>query len=160
MGATAMSVGTVLNAGGKIAGGLRQGTSLQETAGYLENEAGQAVASGIQGSIEARRRATYVASAAAARTAGAGMTTTGTSAVANEGLIRGEGEYRALTSLYQGYDRALELGVQASARRNEAGAAERAGWLSGITTVLSGGESFYSKYGSPFSAASYGGAVS
>ena len=87
--------------------------------GARADQAGQSVASGIAGSIQDRRRAAYVASNARAATAAGGLTTTGTSAVMNEGQIRGEGEYRALTALYQGEDRASELRARASGMRTE-----------------------------------------
>lgn len=139
--------GTALGAYGKISGGYAQKGALDAGAAQLQQEAGQSVAAGIQGSIQDRRRATYVASNARAATAGGGFATTGTTDVANVGAIRGEGEYRALTSLYQGQDRASELDARAAGMRNEGSNAVKAGWLSGASTVLSGGMSFYDKYG-------------
>jgi hypothetical protein len=146
-----MLAGTALSAYGKVAGGYAQKGALDASASQLEQEAGQSVASGIQGAIQDRRRAAYVASNARAATAAGGLTTTGTSAVANLGQIRGEGEYRALTSLYQGYDRASELDFRASGMRTEGSNAVKGGWLAGMSTVLSGAsspaaQSFYDKY--------------
>lgn len=146
MGATA-AIGIAVQAFGKVASGYSQKNALNASASELQQEAGQSVASGIQGAIQDRRRATYVASNARAATAAGGLTTTGTSAIANVGQIRGEGEYRALTSMYQGEDRASELDFRASQMRNEGSNAVKAGWLSGMSSVLSGGSSFYSKYG-------------
>lgn len=147
MGATAILAGTALGAGGKIAGGYAQRGALDASAAQLEQEGGQSIASGIQGAIQERRRATYVASNARAATAAGGLATTGTSAIANVGQIRGEGEYRALASIYQGYDRASELDFRAAGMRNEGSNAIKSGWISGMSTVLSGGTSFYDKYG-------------
>lgn len=147
MGATALLAGTAIVAGGKIAGGYAQKNALDSAAGELSQEAGQSVAAGIQGAIQDRRRATYVASSARARTAAGGMTTTGTSAIANVGEIRGQGEYNALTALYQGADRASELNFKAAGMRQSGSNAVTAGWISGISSVLSGGTSFYDKYG-------------
>jgi hypothetical protein len=146
MGATA-AIGMAVQAYGKVSGGYAQRNALNASAGQLEQEAGQSVASGIQGAIQDRRRASYVASNARASTAAAGLTTTGTSAIENVGQIRGEGEYRALTSLYQGQDRANELDFRASGMRTEGSNAIRSGWLSGMSSVMSGGSSFYDKYG-------------
>lgn len=151
MGATALLAGTVMSTGSKIAGGIQQNKADQATASYLHQEAGQSIASGIQGAIEDRRRATVVASSAQARTAASGLTTTGTTAVRNAGEIMGEGEYRARTSLYQGEDRAQELNVRASGLQSEGKSAEIAGVMGGVSSALSGGQSFYDKYGSPFS---------
>lgn len=149
MGATAMLAGTAFSAYGKVAGGYAQKGALNATANELQQEGGQSIASGIQGSIEERRRATYVASSARAKTAASGLTTTGTSAIDNAGAIRGEGEYRALTALYQGEDRANELDYRANQMRTEGSNAVTAGWMSGMSSVLSDGmtPSFYGKYG-------------
>ncbi len=127
---------------GKVAGGYSQKKALDSSASELEQEGGQSVAAGIQGAIQDRRRAAYVASNARAAIAGSGMATTGTTAERVVGDIRGEGEYRALTSLYQGEDRANELDYRAGQMRTGGSNAVKAGWLSGISTVLSSG-SFY-----------------
>lgn len=125
--------------GSKIAGGFAQKSADDAAAGQVSQEAGQSVASGIQAAIADRRRATYVASNARARTAASGLTTTGTSAIANVGQIRGEGEYRALTDLYQGADRASELNFRATQLRTQGDNAV-------ASSVLSGATSFYDKY--------------
>lgn len=142
MGSTAMLAGTVISAGSKIYGGMRQKASDDYAAAQLGQEAGQSVASGIQGSIEQTRRGNYVASNARARIAAGGLTTTGTSALAVTGNIQGEAAYRSLTQLYQGEDRAQELGYRADMFRNEGDAAETAGWIGGISSVLTGGNSY------------------
>ncbi|MGH8266797.1 MAG: hypothetical protein ACRETS_05710, partial [Steroidobacteraceae bacterium] len=142
----------------KIYGGMRTKAADDYSAALLEQEAGQSVASGIQGAIMERRKATYVASSARARIAAGGLATTGPSAIATVGQIRGQGEYNALTSLYGGYDRAAELAAHGSALRNEGGAASTAGWLSGVSSVLTGGTSFYDKYGATASPTSPGNA--
>jgi hypothetical protein len=147
MGATALLAGTAIGTYGKVAGGYAQRSALDASAAQLSQEGGQSIASGIQGAIQDRRRAAYVASNARAATAAGGLTTTGTSAVKTVGDIRGEGEYRALTSMYQGYDRANELDFRANQMRTEGSNAIKSGWVAGASTVLSGGTSFYDKYG-------------
>lgn len=144
--------GTAISAYGKVKGGYDQRNALDAGAAQLEQQAGQSVASGIQGAIQDRRRATYVASNARAATAAGGFSTTGTTDIANVGQIRGEGEYRALTSLYQGYDRAGELQARASGMRTEGSNAIKSGWISGASSVLSyagspAAQSLYDKYG-------------
>jgi hypothetical protein len=137
MGATAVVGGMAIQAYGRVKAGKSQQAGLDSAAAELQQEAGQSVASGIQGAIQDRRRAAYVASDARARTAAGGFATTGTSAIANVGQIRGEGEYRALTSLYQGEDRASELDFRGGQMRTEGSNAVRAGWLAGMSNVLS-----------------------
>lgn len=146
MGATA-AIGMALQTYGKVKSGYAQKSALDASASELQQEAGQSVASGIQGAIQDRRRAAYVESSARARTAAGGLTTTGTSAIDNLGMIRAEGEYRALTSEYQGTDRSSELDYRASQMRNEGSNDVTAGWMGGVSSVLSGGASFYTKYG-------------
>lgn len=148
MGATALIAATAMNASGQIYGGMQKKRADDYAAAQLGQEAGQSTASGIQGAIEQRRRASYVASSARARIAASGMTTTGPSAITTVGGITSEGEYRARTALYQGEDRAQELQYRAAGLRNEGDAAEKAGWMGGISSVMSGGSSFYDKYGS------------
>ncbi len=141
-------------AASKIYGGIQQKRADDRSAAMLSQEAGQSVASGIQGAIATRRQADYVASNARARIAGSGLTTTGLSAEDTVGNIEGEGDYRALTSLYQGSDRAQELDIRGQGLRNEGSASQTAGWIGGISTVLSDtsrnydrSSSFYNNYG-------------
>lgn len=129
-------------AAGKIYAGNQQKAADNATAQELANEGGQSIAAGIQGAIAQRRRGDYVASQARARIAAGGLTTTGTSAISTIGGIKGQGEYNALTDIYQGEDRANELDFKGQVLKSEGQAAQTAGILS----ALSGGESFYSKY--------------
>lgn len=154
MGATALIAGTVISAGSQVYGGIQKKRADDFAAAQVSQEAGQSTASGIQGAIEQRRRASYVASSARAHIAASGMATTGPSAITTVGGITGEGDYRALTALYQGEDRAQELRYKASGLRAEGSAAQTAGWMSGISSVLTGGynvaneyPTFFDKYG-------------
>ncbi|HEX5461881.1 MAG TPA: hypothetical protein VFX20_18095 [Steroidobacteraceae bacterium] len=147
MGATAMLTGTIFSGAGRAVAGNATKANLDSEASAYSMDAGQAIASGIQGAIGERRRASYVASNARALTAASGLTTTGTSAITTVGNIRGEGEYRALTQLYEGEEKSDELNYRASLMRSEGKGAQSAGWLSGISTILSGGSSWWDKYG-------------
>lgn len=131
----------------KIYSGVKQKQADDYAAAELSQEAGQSVASGIQGMIQDRRKATYIASSAQARTAGSGLATTSPTAINTEALIKGQGEYNARTALYQGEDRGAELNFRGSTLRSEGNAAETAGYLSAAGTAISGGQSFYDKYG-------------
>jgi hypothetical protein len=147
MGATAVLAGTMFSAGSKVYGGMQQAKASDAAAGELNMEGGQAIAQGIQGAEAARLRGKYVASNARGLTAASGLTTTGTSAVANEGQIRGQAEYDALSAIYSGQSRAQDLEFRAANLRSEAGAQRTGAWLSGISTIFSGGASWYDKYG-------------
>lgn len=147
MGATAMIASTALQAGGKIQAGHMAQQSDNYAAEVLHQEAGASVASGIQGAINDTRQARYVASraiATAAGTGGGGSDPTVNNIIAN---INSQGEYKALTSIYQGRDRASEISSRAAQLTYEGKASDTAGWMSGISSVLTGGQSFMSKYG-------------
>jgi hypothetical protein len=133
--------------GSTIAKGFATKSADDAAANQMTQEAGQSVAAGIQGAEAMRRRTGYVASNAQAKIAGGGLSTTGTSAQTVLGNIKGQGEYEALTSLYQGNDRANELQFRASQMENAGTNAVAAGFIGGATSVLSSGSSFYSKYG-------------
>ena len=150
--ATLQLAGTALGAGGKIASGYAQRGALDASASALTQEAGQSIASGIQGAIAQNRRGAYVASNAQARIAGGGLSTTGTSAQAVISGIKGQSAYDAQVALYQGYDRANELDFRSSQLRTQGSNAIRGGWLAGMNTVLTSanspqGQSFFSNYG-------------
>jgi hypothetical protein len=136
-----------LSAGGKMYGGRMQEQSDRYASGVLGQEAGASVASGIQGAIADKRYTNYVASSAAARAAGTGTTGTSPSVLNVIGNIQSQGEYKALTSLYTGQDRANELLSRAQGITREGRAAQTAGWLSGMSNVLTGGMNWYTKYG-------------
>jgi hypothetical protein len=142
----AAAAGTAISAYGKIKSGYAQKSALDAGASELTQEAGQSVAAGIQGAIADRRRGAYVASNAQARIAGGGLATTGTSAEAVIGGIKGQSEYDAQTALYQGYDRASELNFRAGQMRTQGSNAVTGGWIGGAASVLTGGTSFYDHY--------------
>ena len=144
MGATAGAMAVI----GSIYKGQQQRVALQGAANQLNMEGGQARATGIQRSIMERRKSDYVASNANAEIAAGGLATTGTSAQAVVGQIKGQGEYNARTALYEGEQRRNELDYDASLRRNEAKAAATSSYFSAASSAVSDGSDFYSKYGS------------
>jgi hypothetical protein len=142
-----MLTGTIMQGAGRAAGGMASKAAMDSDATRYNTAAGQAIASGIQGAESARLRSAYIASNARGMTAASGLTTTGTSAVANVGRIRGMGEYQALTSIYEGEEQANDDRYRAARMRAAGSAAQTGGWLSGISTIFSGGTSWYNKYG-------------
>jgi len=136
-----------LSAGGKFMAGRMQRQSDQYAVGVLGQEANASAASGIQGAIADKRYTNYVASSAAARAAASGTTGTSPTVLNVLSNIQSQGEYKALNSIYTGEDRANELLSRATGLRREGQAAQTSGWLSGISSVLSGGVSWYNKYG-------------
>ena len=63
------------------------------------------------------------------------------------GKLEEEGELRALTALWEGDERAAGRRAQAAGARFEGKQAKRAGMIRGAGSLLSGGASFYDKYG-------------
>lgn len=147
MGQTASLTSTALGAFSKIRGGQVQAGSLNAAAASLNQDAGQSVAAGIQGMIGERQRTSYVVSQAIARGAGSGGVATSESALMNQGRIQAQGDYKGLTQLYEGNERAAELEQRAQGYSREASASQSSGWLSGMASVLHGGQSFFDKYG-------------
>lgn len=146
MGATALVVGTIFSAGSAIGSGVSKKREAEYSAAVLDQEAGQQVATGIQGMLIERRRKESVASAAQAGLAASGATSTDPSAVKVRGQIEGAGEYQALTKLYEGEDAANQLRARGTILRSEGSAAQSAGFINAASTVLSGYGSWYDKY--------------
>ena len=136
-----------LASAGKIYGAKMTENSDNAAAAMLQQEAGASVASGIQGAINDRRQANYVASDAMARAAAGGVSGSSPSVLSVTSQIKEQGEYKALTSIYQGEDRAAEIRSRADQYTAEGRAAMVGGWASGMSNVLQGGTTFYDKYG-------------
>jgi hypothetical protein len=129
-----MVVGSLVSAGGTIAGGKAQESygraqegaadyaaqTADNTAMILEKNAGQERAASQRAAAEDRRRARLAGSralAVAASSGGGASDINVTDAIAD---LAGEGEYRALTSLYSGEQSARNLEAAAYDKRNEA----------------------------------------
>ena len=147
MGETANILGGTLTAFSKFRGAQMQANSLNAAATSLNQEAGQSVASGIQGFINERQRGSYIVSQAVARGAGFGGSARDPSTLMTIGRDQAMSDYRGMTQLYQGEDRAAEIRARAAGLENEASATRESGWLSGISSVLHGGSGFWEKYG-------------
>lgn len=109
----------------------------------LESAAGRDRASGQRRAAEERRQARLVESALQARSGG-GLDPT----IAKlQSDIAGEGEYRALTALYEGEESARGKLASADATRRTGRARGQAADLQSFGTILGGAGSLYSKYG-------------
>lgn len=129
-----MVVGSLVSAGGTIAGGRSQeayGYAMEgaqdysaqvsdNTAAILEKNAGQERASSQRAAAEERRRARLASSralAVAAASGGGASDINVTDAISD---LEGEGTYRALTALHGGEQSARALEAAAYDKRNEA----------------------------------------
>ena len=140
---------TIFSAVGK----QQQGAAADTAAGYqaqqLDQRAGQARASAQRAAIEQRRHAALAGSQLQARAGGGGLDPTVVDLASG---IAGEGEYRALTALYEGEERARGDEMAAAAKRYEGKQARRAGNIGAVTSLFSSagspaGQSLFEKYG-------------
>lgn len=153
MGMTATIAAVAVSAVSSIKSGQAKKAQADYTASVLDQEAGQTVASGIQGMLIQRRRKDTVASGAQASLAASGATSTDPSAVKTRAQIEGAGEYMALTKLYEGEDQANQLRARATSTRATGSAQQTAGYYAAVSSILSGSGSFYDKYGGDAAAA-------
>lgn len=139
------AVGTALQVGGAIAGGSADKAAADFQATQLDQAAGQQRAGAQRAASEERRQARLKQSRFQAVARGGGMDP---SLVQAAGDIAGEGEYRALTALFEGEDRALGLEGRAGATRSSGKQARVAGYLRGVTSFLSAAPGMFERYGS------------
>lgn len=109
--------------------------------------AGEARASSQRAAAVEQRKSAYIQSRAQAIAASSGAGAQDPTVVNTIGDIAGEGEYRALTSLYEGNSRAnayLNDAVAANAKGQDA---STGAVVSGLSSIASQGSSLYDKYG-------------
>lgn len=130
-------------------------------ADQLRVNAGQEVAAGQRGAIEARRQGVLTQSRAIATAAAGGGSIADPTVVNILARNAGEGVYRAGLSLYQGQERARQMRMQAEGKDYEASAAliggdaqarayqiqGQAGQTRALAAGISSASTLYSKYG-------------
>lgn len=110
----------------------------------LEQNAGSTQASFQRTAEDKRRQATLLASRVQALAGGGAGDVSVVKTIAD---ISAEGEYRALSALYEGDVQAQEMRNRAKARVFEGGQMRKANNLAAAGTIFSTGASLYSKYG-------------
>lgn len=143
----AMIAGTVMSATGSVGAGNAAKKSADDEADQLNRRAiarrGEATA--MAG--EERRQARLKVSRARAVGAASGASLDDPTFVNLTADLEAEGEYGALTRMYEGHEEAAGIDEGAAARRREGKAMAKAGRTRAITTALMGGESLMTKYG-------------
>lgn len=129
---------TVLGFAGKWEEGSQAKAAAEYRAAQLEQQAGQSRASAQRAAIEKRRQAALTGSRLQALA--------GADAPELAIGIAGEGEYRALSTLYEGEDRAVGLEQAAEAERYSGRQKQSAARMGAMAGVLSQGSTFYDKY--------------
>jgi hypothetical protein len=130
---------------------VTQGNALKKQAdfeaGQMDQKAGQTVAEGLQAAKEERRQAMLLKSRAVALNAAGGGSGADVSTNKIISDIAGEGEYRALTKMFQAKETAAYYKDSANAKRYEGKQAKKAYIMEGIGTALKGGSDWYKNYG-------------
>lgn len=171
VGATVLStVGTIVSANSAATASKAEGASARNAAEFQQAQynqrAGQELASSQRQAIEERRKADLAISRARAIAAGSGGSATDPTVMKIYNDLASEGEYNALSALYEGDEAATGLRMQGAAARYEGESAyqagqykssayRRAGYLQGVGTALSGVSDFYTKYGNPLDSSSW-----
>lgn len=133
-----------LSALSSVMGGQSQKAAAEYKAAQMNQQAGQDRASAQRDAIEQQRQATLAQSRLrAVAGGGAGDPTV----VKLSEDIAGEGEYRALTSLYNGEERARGLEMAAAGKQLEGSQAVTASYLKAGSSILGKGPSLHEKYG-------------
>lgn len=145
--AALMVAGTALSAGGSIISSNAEAKSLRSQAAQLDAQAMTDRASSQRQSIEERRQSRLAQSRALALTGVSGAGSDDPSIVNLMADLEGEGEYRALTALYEGETSARSKEAQAAANRKSAKATKTAGILNAAGSILKSGTSLYDRYG-------------
>lgn len=142
-----MMAGTVIGAAGQAQQGQQAKSQAESEANQLQSQAKNEQAASQLQAMEDRRQARLAESRAQAVSAASGADPTSTSFVRNISDIEGQGELNALTSLWNGDERARQLRNQASATRASGSQAAKAANIGAMSSLLQSGSSLYSKYG-------------
>lgn len=145
--AALMVAGTAVSAGGSIIEANSKASELRFQAAQMDAQAGLKRATAQRSAMDEKRQARLAVSrgqAVAAASGGGASDPTVVNALAG---ISGEGEYRALTALYNGEEEAQSLEAQAAANRRGAKSVKTAGLLKAGGTILSAGSSLYDRFG-------------
>lgn len=130
-----------LQAGGTLLSASSTLSGARSDARQMRTMAGQERAGSQRAASEERRRAALLESRARAVAAKSGAGVSDPTVVNLMADLEAEGEYRALTRMYEGETAAKSLELEASTRKKAAKG-------QAISTLLSGAATFASKYGS------------
>jgi hypothetical protein len=142
-----IAASTVFSATGALQAGAAQKQAADFAAQQAEQAAGQSRASAQRRAEEERRQARFIGSRARAVAGASGAGVSDPTVVNLLGDIAGEGEYRALTALFQGEDAGRVLETDAMLRRFEGGQAKKASMFDAGSTLFSGGSKLLERYG-------------
>ncbi len=143
---TALVVGGAMKSFGAHNEGKAASKAATFEANQMDEQALEERAYAQRDMIEQKKEANLVKSRALMLSAAGG----GASDVTNTNIIgdiHAEGEYRALTALFNGEERARGLETESAVTRYEGKAARRAGNVKAIGSIFDTGSSLFSRYG-------------
>jgi hypothetical protein len=143
------TAGTVLGTGGQIYAGLAGQDAKASEASQLRYAAGAARASSQRAAAEERRQARLVQSRGLAVAAASGGGASDPTVVNTLADVAAEGEYRALTALYEGSEKSIGLRKAAKNASAEGSNLALAGFMGGASSLLAGAADggWFEKYG-------------
>ena len=139
--------GKVVEGGGALIGSRGEAKQLKEQARQLRRNAGDTRAAGQRQAIDVRREIDVVQSRALALAAASGADASDPTIVNNIARLEGEGEYRALTALYNAETEALGQEDEARTKLKEANNVKKAGLIKGASSLISAGSTLAGRYG-------------
>lgn len=139
---------SLLSAKGQMDQGAVAAQAAGVEASQMEAQAGQARATSQRAAIEERREARLAQSRLTALSAASGAGATDPTIVSLAQGIAEQGEYNALSRLFEGESQARSLETGASLTRGGGAAQKKAANIGATTTLAQGGMSLYDRYGS------------
>jgi len=141
-----IAASTLLSASSQASAGAQAQGNANFRAGQLNQEANATEAASQRTASEQRRQAGIINSRVQALAAGSGASATDPTVLNIEGNIAKEGEYNALTALYNGDTQAGSMRAEAVNVQKSGANAASAGSMNAFSTILSRGSSLYDKY--------------
>lgn len=143
----ALVASTAVQAAGTLASGKAEKQASFSQAKQLNQQAGQERAASQRMALQNRREADVAASRATAFAAASGGSATDPTVTKIVSDIAGQGEFNALTSLYNGEERARGMEYGAKVKIAEGSNAKKASQTKALGTILSTASSLYGRFG-------------
>lgn len=141
-----MAASTAMTALGSVSAGNAAAANNNAMATQAENAARLSRASAQRAAAENLRKSRIMQGNAIADAASSGGNASDVGVANIVGDIAAEGQYRAMSSIFEGDVQANNYTTQASALRTEGSAARKSGYMKAVGSVFDGGSSLYSKY--------------
>jgi hypothetical protein len=141
-----LAAGTVVSAVNQQNAGIQNKMNADFEAGQMDKQANNELAISQREAEQARRESRYLQSRAQSIAAASGAGATDPTVVNLIGDLEQEGEYNAMTALYNGQERANTLRTGGSITRRQGKAYRNAGNTNALSTVISGASSM-ARYG-------------